>query len=55
MRNLLIVLITSLVIGCAATTAKYSACLGFCVEASIDKEQAPEHVSETIRKITNGN
>ena len=39
-----------ILVGCAATVVKYDWCLGFCGHATIDKEEAPQHVSEAVKE-----
>jgi len=47
---ILTILIGLVVVGCAATVAKYDVCLGFCAVLEVDKEATPEHVTKTIRE-----
>jgi hypothetical protein len=50
-RLFLTTLIILLVLGCAPANVKQFTCFGFCTATTIQKEEVPEHVTETIKQV----
>ena len=51
MNTILYILVGLVVVGCAATVAKYDVCLGFCAVLEVDKKETPQHVTDAVKEL----